>query len=125
VAGPLAEFARVHTERERVWIVERNDEVAGSIGIVDAHGGAAQLRWFLLDPPLRGKGLGRRLMDEAIAFAMECDYTRVFLWTVSALEADRALGTVGDRAAVRPETELTSRGHVAPTQRPTRSRPVQ
>ena len=47
----------------------------------------AQLRWFLVDPAVRGMGLGRRLLDEALAFCKECGYGNVILWTVSALEA--------------------------------------
>ena len=65
VAGPLAEFAKSHSERERIWIVERSGEVAGSIAIVEAPDNKAQLRWLLLHPDLRGRGIGRTLMQEA------------------------------------------------------------
>lgn len=36
VAAPLSEFAKSHTDRERIWIVEREGIVAGSIAIVGA-----------------------------------------------------------------------------------------
>lgn len=87
VAGPLAEFAKSHNERERIWIVEKDGTVAGSIAIVEASEQDAQLRWLLLHPDLRGHGIGRILIEEAISFCKANDYSRIFLWTVSALTA--------------------------------------
>jgi GNAT superfamily N-acetyltransferase len=87
VAGPLAEFARSHCSRERIWIVEKDRTVAGSIAIVAASTEQAQLRWFLLHPDLRGKGIGRMLMEEAISFSKANGYSMIFLWTTSNLTA--------------------------------------
>lgn len=87
VAGPLAEFAKAPRKREQIWIVEQQAQVAGSLAIVEAAPEAAQLRWFLLHPDLRGHGLGRQLIEDAIGFCRAQDYARVFLWTVSALTA--------------------------------------
>ena len=47
----------------------------------------SQLRWFLLDPSVRGLGLGKKLLQEAITFAEQTGYASMFLWTVSALKA--------------------------------------
>ncbi|HWN99288.1 MAG TPA: GNAT family N-acetyltransferase [Blastocatellia bacterium] len=87
VAGPMAEFAKSYGDRERMWIVEKDGMVAGSIAIVEASSDKAQLRWLLLHPHLRGQGIGRMLMKEAIGFCADCHYSLVFLWTVSALNA--------------------------------------
>jgi GNAT superfamily N-acetyltransferase len=87
VAGPLAEFARSAGEGERLWIAEGDGGFAGCIAIVRAAAGTAQLRWFLVEPGARGRGLGRRLLSEALAFCRECGYASVILWTVRALEA--------------------------------------
>jgi ribosomal protein S18 acetylase RimI-like enzyme len=87
VAGPLAEFAKAHNDRERIWIVEREEVVAGSIAIVEASPEQAQLRWFLLHPDLRGRGIGRRLMELAISFSKANHYSTIFLWTASDLGA--------------------------------------
>jgi len=91
VAGPLAEFAVGQGDRERIWIVERDDRVAGSIAIVEASRESAQLRWLLLHPDLRGLGLGKRLIEETVVFCRRAGYSSIFLWTVSALSAAASL----------------------------------
>jgi GNAT superfamily N-acetyltransferase len=85
VAGPLAEFLAAAPDRGRLWVAEREGRVIGCIAIVPATPETAQLRWFLVEPQARGAGLGRRLLNEALAFCRQCGYTSVFLWTVSAL----------------------------------------
>ena len=85
VAGPLAEFVRSRSERDKLWIAECGDRLAGCIAIVGTSEAQAQLRWFLVDPSFRGLGLGKRLLCEAIEFCKRCGYDTVFLGTVSAL----------------------------------------
>ncbi len=87
VAGPLAEFVRTQKDHDRLWIAECENRVVGCIAIVGVSATEAQLRWYLVDPSVRGQGLGRRLLHEAIEFCKNCGYTSVFLWTVSALTA--------------------------------------
>lgn len=85
VAGPLSDFARSGSKRERLWIAERDGRIVGCIAIVASSPQVAQLRWFLVDPSARGIGLGKKLMSEAVAFCKTCDYRSIILWTVSAL----------------------------------------
>lgn len=85
VAGSLSEFAKSHFSLERIWIVEKNKKIIGSIAIVKFSESEAQLRWLLLEPKVRGMGLGRRLVEEAVAFCKASGYSSVFLWTVSGL----------------------------------------
>jgi N-acetylglutamate synthase-like GNAT family acetyltransferase len=87
VAPPLAKFATSQTSRERIWIVEKDGEIAGSIAIVESSKTEAQLRWLLLCEEVRGYGIGRLLVEEAVAFCRECGYSSVFLWTVRGLSA--------------------------------------
>src|SRR5262245_4204620 len=68
VAGPLADFVIAADPRERLWIAERAGRLVGCIAIVAADDDTAQLRWFLVDPAVRGVGLGKRLLAEAVAF---------------------------------------------------------
>lgn len=87
VAGPLAEFVCHPSEQQRLWVAEQGGRVVGCIAIVAASPDVAQLRWFLVDPSVRGAGLGTRLLREAVAFCEEAGYATVILWTVSALTA--------------------------------------
>jgi ribosomal protein S18 acetylase RimI-like enzyme len=74
-------------EREGIWIVEADGEHAGSIGLTDAGGGEAVVRWVVLEPHLRGRGLGRRLVGEVLAEARAAGYRLVSLETFSELTA--------------------------------------
>ncbi|MDD4161962.1 MAG: GNAT family N-acetyltransferase [Methanothrix sp.] len=91
VAIPLAEFAVRRSQQERIWIVEKESRIEGCVAIVKFSEKEAQLRWLLLHPDLRGRGLGRRLVEEALAFCRDVGYSSVFLWTVSTLPAAAGL----------------------------------
>ena len=56
VAGPLVEFVRADSERQRLWIAERDGRLAGCVAVVEASREIAQLRWFLVAPEARGRG---------------------------------------------------------------------
>lgn len=49
------------------------------------------LRWFILDAALRGQGLGRRWLAEAVAAARAGGAPGVYLWTLAGLDAAAAL----------------------------------
>jgi N-acetylglutamate synthase-like GNAT family acetyltransferase len=91
VACPLSEFAKSSNERERIWIVETNEVIVGSVAIVEASNTEAQLRWLLLQPDLRGQGIGRYLVNDTIHFCREMGYSSIYLWTVSLLTAATSL----------------------------------
>jgi len=92
VAGPLSEFVlTTDSEGQRIWIVEVAGKVVGCIAIVRSGEGVAQLRWFILTPETRGKGLGKHLMEEAVNYCRRAGYRRIILWTFSELENAIAL----------------------------------
>jgi N-acetylglutamate synthase-like GNAT family acetyltransferase len=72
-------------DREAAWIVERDGEVVGSIALTDDGDDTAGLRWFVLEPSLRGRGLGRRLVGEVVAEARKHGFARLRLETFSDL----------------------------------------
>ena len=43
-----------------VWIVERGGRHAGSLALTGEGDGVGKIRWVLLEPELRGAGIGRR-----------------------------------------------------------------
>ena len=88
VAETVAEFGTLaRPGRDRLWVAELDGRLVGSIAILGREDGAAQLRWFLVDPETRGQGLGRRLIDESLAFCRAAGYRSVYLWTVTGLDA--------------------------------------
>jgi GNAT superfamily N-acetyltransferase len=89
VAAAIARAAErdFPSEREAIRIVELDGEHAGSIGLTDEGGDEAAIRWVVLSPEVRGKGLGRRLLGEMLAFAEDRGYRMVWLETFSELRA--------------------------------------
>jgi GNAT superfamily N-acetyltransferase len=55
------------------------------VALTDEGDGVGSLRWVLLAPELRGAGLGRRLVGEAVDRARALGMHRVELYTFSAL----------------------------------------
>lgn len=87
VAEPLAQFAKRNNPRERIWLAKHEGELIGCICICERSETVAQLRWYLLHPQWRGKGIGKILMQNALNFCTEHNYTKVILWTVAGLKA--------------------------------------
>jgi GNAT superfamily N-acetyltransferase len=83
VAIPLSEFVIRNSNKEKIWIVEYKNEVKGCIAIVDYENNIAQLRWYVLDKDIQGRGIGRQLIEEALKFVRDKGYKKVLLWTVS------------------------------------------
>lgn len=77
--------------RERCWIAEIDGQQVGSVFLVKHSDEVAKIRLLLIDPAGRGHGLGKRLVDECIAFARSCGYRKVTLWTQSMLLAARGI----------------------------------
>lgn len=94
VAAGLAEFGyRLGNPKNAIWTAVRDGQIIGSIAIdgEDMGAGKAHLRWFIVDDSARGSGVGKQLLDTALAFVDAQSFTETYLWTFSGLEAARHL----------------------------------
>jgi N-acetylglutamate synthase-like GNAT family acetyltransferase len=92
------------TERDGIWIVERDGAHAGSMALTDDGDNTGAIRWVVLDPDLRGQGLGRRLLNELLAKAREIGYERLRLETFSDLRAAAHLYHEAGFKVIREDT---------------------
>ena len=94
VATELSAFLTCYDpERDGIWLATTQGAIEGSIVIDGSHGkdSGAHLRWFIMSDPFRGKGLGRRLLHEAVEFCRTRNYQRIYLWTFEGLHPARHL----------------------------------
>jgi ribosomal protein S18 acetylase RimI-like enzyme len=94
--GVLASLAKAGErgfprEGEGIWLVELDDVLSGVVGLTSEGDGEARIRWVLLAPELRGRGIGRTLIGEAVDLARRAGYERVTLETFSELRAAAAI----------------------------------
>lgn len=82
---------RFDPAREACWIAERDGERLGCVVVVEESRSVARLRLLLVEPAARGAGLGRRLVEECIAFARSRGYRKLVLWTHAHLLAAREI----------------------------------
>ena len=94
VATELSEFfVRYDEKHDGFWTASLKGRVEGSITIdgIHAEKEGAHLRWFILSDVLRGRGIGNRLIEEALNFCKNKGYKRVYLWTFKGLNAAKHL----------------------------------
>ncbi|WP_292380168.1 bifunctional helix-turn-helix transcriptional regulator/GNAT family N-acetyltransferase, partial [Mesorhizobium sp.] len=92
VAEILGEFVKNFVPQwESSWIAEREGEVVGSVFVMRKSPKVAKLRLLYVEPSARGLGIGRRLVDECIAFSRAKGYKTLTLWTNDILGSARRL----------------------------------
>ena len=95
-SGRLADIGvfleRYDGARDGVWLLVDGGRVHGSI-VIDTGSRPskdAQLRWFIVCEEMHGRGLGQRLMSEAMEFC-RARFASVYLHTFAGLDAARHL----------------------------------
>jgi len=92
VAEIAANFLRgFNPHREFCRIAEKGGENIGSVMLVKDTDRVAKLRLLLVEPDVRGLGIGARLVQECLHFAKAAGYAKITLWTNSILVAARHL----------------------------------
>jgi DNA-binding MarR family transcriptional regulator/GNAT superfamily N-acetyltransferase len=115
VADIVARYLREHDARtERCWIAECAGTPVGSVLVVRHDAQTAKLRLLYVDASARGRGIGRRLVDEAIAFAAAVGYRRMVLWTNAALvDAGRLFAEAGFELLTEQPEQLFGKPQVS------------
>ncbi len=96
LARGMAEFAGRYDPRQDLIIsAVDGPRTLGSVTIDGsdpaAPDGWLHLRWFILGDASRGRGIGRGLLTESLAFARSLHRPGVYLWTFAGLNAARRL----------------------------------
>lgn len=94
VAAGLADFVpRLGRDGNQIWLVLSGSDIRGSAAIdgEDLGNGKAHLRWVIIEDNLRGTGIGRRLVAEAMNFCDQRGFAETHLWTFKGLDAARHL----------------------------------
>lgn len=89
-----------------LWVADQGGVVAGSVFVLPAEDGSpdtAQLRMLYVEPMCRGRGIGARLVAEAVTFARASGYRRIMLWTQDCLVSARRIYEAAGFRLVREE----------------------
>ena len=74
-------------DKERIWMAEMDGQMVGTIIVFQEKPGIAHVRTLILHPSVRGRGLGRTLLQEAVNFCREVGYKKINLETFDELLA--------------------------------------
>ena len=107
VARTIAEFILDNAARGRIWLAERDGVLVGCAAVALRAHGRGQLRWVVVDPSLRGQGLGKRLVIDAIRYCEDAACTSIFLNTTDGLPESQGLyESLGFRVTSEVNEEL-------------------
>jgi GNAT superfamily N-acetyltransferase len=93
-AKELADFITAFDKKsDSLWVAEHEGEFTGSIAIEGkgSESSDARLRWFIVEPDWQGKGIGQKLMAQALTFCRERGYKKIALWTFAGLDPARVI----------------------------------
>lgn len=111
VATTFAEYVIDLKPRNRLWMVEDEQGLVGTIGVMD-RGDSAQLRWFSVRPDWRENNLGNFLFGAAMEYIQENDFQKAWLSTFSESEIAVALyKRRGFRIMVETDVEIGGKNY--------------
>lgn len=99
-------LADPHPGLEACFVAEVDGRMVGAVFVTHADEGVAKLRLLHVEAEMRGRGIGRRLVEAAIDFARATGHRRLTLWTNDILvDARRLYERAGFRCvAAEPHT---------------------
>ncbi|MGB9150285.1 MAG: GNAT family N-acetyltransferase [Burkholderiales bacterium] len=93
-AKELADFIEGFNKKsDGLWVSEYEGEFVGSIAVdgKESETTDARLRWFIVEPEWQGKGIGQKLIEQALAFCRKQGYKKIVLWTFAGLDPARVI----------------------------------
>lgn len=91
IVADYAELPSPQWSRAGAWIAQDDGRRVGCVFCVPQDETTAKLRILLVDPAVRGRGVGRALVARCLEFARDCGYARVVLWTNDVLGSARRI----------------------------------
>jgi|MudIll2142460700_1097286.scaffolds.fasta_scaffold27297_4 GNAT superfamily N-acetyltransferase len=88
LSGFLGRFDPAH---DGFWLAMMNDKIVGAVAIDgnEAKTSGARLRWFIVAPEYQGRGVGQRLLEEAVTFCRRANIRRLYLHSFAGLDVAR------------------------------------
>ncbi len=74
---------RYDPNKDRIFLACFDDQIVGAVAILGHSKYLAQLRWLLVHPDFRAMGLGKKLIQDAIDFCREKQYSKLYLLTTN------------------------------------------
>lgn len=90
---------------ERGWIADIDGGRVGSIFLTRHSRTVGQLRMLIVEPAVRGRGIGARLVGECVSHARHVGYKKMGLYTSKGLDSARRLYEAEGFQLVKEETE--------------------
>jgi RimJ/RimL family protein N-acetyltransferase len=88
----LLQFDAYYTApRGAFWVVREESRVVGSVGVERVDARTAELHRLYVDATLRGRGIGRALVETVLAWARDEGLRRVVLWSDTRFEHSHRL----------------------------------
>lgn len=72
-----------NTSKDQVFLALHGTQIVGSVAVSGLSRYIVQIRWYLIHPDFRGLGLGKKLLQDALAFCREKGYQKVYLMTTN------------------------------------------
>ena len=77
--------------KQFLLITRNNGKFAGTITFMGEDDGVGRLRFLIVEPEVRGIGLGKEIVSTALEWAKEMGYSHIYLTTHSVLEVARKM----------------------------------
>ena len=77
--------------RGAFWVIREDTRVVGSVGVERLDARTAELHRLYVDSSLRGRGVGRTLVETVLAWSREQGMRRLVLWSDTRFETSHRL----------------------------------